>query len=372
MRILVVLPEPPKPFGGAATRWYYVLVGGLMARGHDVRVFAVDEAGGGGGYPTARRRGVVDKLRSWRHPFAYRYDSPMKRDIRAAMAGGYDVLHLEQTWSAYAAPIDAPRTLLHVHHLWSIDAPGEPGESMRDRLIRRSAIRVERAILRRMPRITALSARLAAEVGRINPSAAVDVVPLAIDLSLYPFEAGSPSPRPPTVALIGSFDWAPTLSAARRLVLQLWPAIVARVPGARLRLVGRRADAALADLPTSANISIHADVPAILPEFRRADVLLYAPGPASGMKVKVLEAFALGTPVVTNADGVEGIAAVDGLHAGIAEDDGGLVDRAVSLLGDAGLRDTRRIAARRLVESTCDPGAALERLEAVYRSILGG
>jgi glycosyltransferase involved in cell wall biosynthesis len=51
------------------------------------------------------------------------------------------------------------------------------------------------------------------------------------------------------------------------------------------------------------------------------DVMLYAPNSGSGMKVKLMEAFALGTPIVTTSDGVEGILAEDGIHAGMCEDD---------------------------------------------------
>src|SRR4051812_29171517 len=40
LRIILVLNEPPLPFGGAAARWYYVLLRGLVARGHRVTTFA--------------------------------------------------------------------------------------------------------------------------------------------------------------------------------------------------------------------------------------------------------------------------------------------------------------------------------------------
>src|SRR4051812_11282598 len=39
-RIILVLNEPPLPFGGAAARWYYVLLKGLVERGHRVTAFA--------------------------------------------------------------------------------------------------------------------------------------------------------------------------------------------------------------------------------------------------------------------------------------------------------------------------------------------
>jgi hypothetical protein len=172
------------------------------------------------------------------------------------------------------------------------------------------------------------------------------------------------------VSLIGSFNWQPTFSAGERLLRRLWPEILRRVPGARLEVVGRSARSALGALATGPGVSVHEDVPDTIPYFRGTDVLLYAPGPATGMKVKVLEAFALGTPVVTNADGVEGIPVEDGIHAGVCEDDSGLVDRTVALLGDPARRDSQRRAARELVESHCGPRPVLDRLEAIHATIV--
>jgi glycosyltransferase involved in cell wall biosynthesis len=117
------------------------------------------------------------------------------------------------------------------------------------------------------------------------------------------------------------------------------------------------------------NVAIHEDVPEIRPYFAAADAMLYAPAPATGMKVKVLEAFALGLPVVTTPDGVEGIGALDGVHAGVATEDADLVERTVALLRDPELRAERRLAARQLVESTCDPRAALDRLADIYSMV---
>ena len=171
------------------------------------------------------------------------------------------------------------------------------------------------------------------------------------------------------MSLIGSFDWYPTLSGARRLLDRLWPAIKQRVPDARLLLVGRCARSRLeryVDLP---DVDIYEDVPDILPYFEATDVMLYAPARGSGMKVKVLEAFALGVPVVTTSEGVEGIAAEDGVHAGVADDDKGLVQRTVDLLQDRSAWQAMRKAARPLVESACDPEQSLDLVERCYESI---
>ena len=39
-RVVMVMIEPPLPFGNAAARWYYVLLKGLVERGHRVTAFA--------------------------------------------------------------------------------------------------------------------------------------------------------------------------------------------------------------------------------------------------------------------------------------------------------------------------------------------
>ena len=88
------------------------------------------------------------------------------------------------------------------------------------------------------------------------------------------------------------------------------------------------------------------------------------------MKVKVLESFALGLPVVTTRSGVEGIPAVDGVHAGICEDDAGSIHRCVSRLEDRSARVRQRAAARGLVEKWCSADVALDALERIYEEIL--
>ena len=88
------------------------------------------------------------------------------------------------------------------------------------------------------------------------------------------------------------------------------------------------------------------------------------------MKVKVLEAFALGVPVVTNQDGVEGIAALDGVHAGVSEDDAGLIERTLALLKNPKRQERQRRAARALLTAHCSPDVTLTGVEAVYTRLL--
>jgi glycosyltransferase involved in cell wall biosynthesis len=99
-------------------------------------------------------------------------------------------------------------------------------------------------------------------------------------------------------------------------------------------------------------------------------VLLYPLARGSGTKVKVLEALALGIPVVTTAEGAEGIAPSAGVL--IAEDDETLVAHAVRLLRDRDERIERGRAAREAYEAGHTPEAIGRCLTEIYQRVLAG
>ena len=254
-----------------------------------------------------------------------------------------------------------------MHYLFDIDWRDEKPQSLKDRLLRNRILRAERGVLRRLANVSALSPPLAERIGEIHPTARRFTIPLGLDSSLYPFEQSSPK-RPPTIGLIGSFNWGPSLRGQAPVA-----GFVADNPQARARRRGScsSGDSAKESLGESAgeDVAIVSDVPDAIPHFRKLDLLLYAPPVGSGMKVKILEAFSLGTAVVTNSQGVEGLPALDGIHAGIADDDAGLIERAVALLNDPALREQRRVAARELVEAHGSPQTTLDAVERMYSQI---
>jgi glycosyltransferase involved in cell wall biosynthesis len=385
LRIILVLTDPPLPFGSAAARWYHVLLKGLVERGHQVTALAAcngpAEVAETGRlfprpaynlrlYPYATDRSLRAKCQTLRQPYGYIFSPALRQDLKRELSGDFDLLHLEQLWSGWLGLQHVDRALLNIHYLYDIDLASVPAGSPANLARRVLTSRAERRLLRKYPTLCTLTPRLAERLQQMAPDAAVHTVSLGLDLSLYPFSPhtyGS-SPLAPVVSLIGSFHWQPSISAAVRLLTRLWPEIKRRVPEARLQVVGREARAALRQFRSLPDVRIEENVPDIVPYFQATDVLLYAPKEGSGMKVKVLEAFALGVPVVTNRAGVEGLLAEDGVHAGICEDDAGLIERTVTLLRQDKLRDQQRRAARALVEGHCSPKATLDGIEQVYKT----
>ncbi len=376
LRIVLVMPQAPLPFGGAAARWHYVLLRGLVARGHRVTAFASCGAedveacrslfDADHGLRLFRREplsGLRPRLAAMGRPGSYLFSPAFRESLARDLLSGVDVLHLEELWSGWVGIGAKCRTVLNIHSLYALDLRTPGARS----LTAWRLAHAERRILRRYSTLTALTPRLTEQVRRVNPSARVTTVPLGLALDSYTFVP--PFRRAcPTVGLIGSFSWAPTFSAAIRLMDCLWPSIRRQVPNAKLQLVGREANRLLAGRAAVSDVSVHDTVPDIVPFFRDLDVLVYAPTDASGVKIKVLEAMAFGVPVVSNAEGIEGIPAEDGVHLGLAEDDAGLVERTVRLLLDVGERTRLASAARRLVEERCSEEIALDATEAHYRT----
>jgi glycosyltransferase involved in cell wall biosynthesis len=88
----------------------------------------------------------------------------------------------------------------------------------------------------------------------------------------------------------------------------------------------------------------------------------------SGMRVKLLEAFAAGIPVVSTRVGAEGLAEQDGEYCALADDAEGFARRVVDLMNDYDSARAMAARARRLVENTRDMRVITSKLVESYRS----
>src|SRR5262249_43984764 len=146
----------------------------------------------------------------------------------------------------------------------------------------------------------------------------VVLVPNGVDCAAYDRPRADRSDRP-TILYVGALGWPPNASAARYLATDVLPVVRRTVADARVVVVGRNPPAELLALARdNRDVEIAADVPDVAPFFRSADVLAVPLETGGGTRLKILEAFAAGLPVVSTPIGCEGIAADDGRHLVVA------------------------------------------------------
>jgi glycosyltransferase involved in cell wall biosynthesis len=91
----------------------------------------------------------------------------------------------------------------------------------------------------------------------------------------------------------------------------------------------------------------------------------------SGVRVKLLEAFAAGIPVVSTTIGAEGLARTDGELCALADDPRAFAAKALAILNCPPQARAMTVRARAEVEANWDMPVLTEKLETSYRDLLG-
>ncbi len=188
-----------------------------------------------------------------------------------------------------------------------------------------------------------------------------------IDTTLYPFPGG---PRKPfTMLFLGGFRHTPNLVALEWFASFVLPRIVAEIPQARLLVAGAEPPPRHA-FPDPANaIELLGFVSDIQPLFSSCAVFVCPVLSGSGVRVKLLEAFASGIPVVSTRPGAEGLARNDGEFCGLADDPAAFAARVVELFRNSQAVAQMAARARAEVVNNWDIAVVTKRLVARYAEI---
>jgi glycosyltransferase involved in cell wall biosynthesis len=191
--------------------------------------------------------------------------------------------------------------------------------------------RTEAELCRRAALVLAIQESEAREIARVAPDARVEIVPIGVDFERFRAPARE---SPPIALIVGSYGWRPNAEGVRRFLGEGWPEVRARVPGARLRVVGKDLPPGLAREIETAGGEPVGFVDDVAPEYARASVLVVPLWVGAGARVKIVEALAAGLPIVTTALGAEGLGLADGVHAEYAEEPAALGRAAAQVISE--------------------------------------
>ena len=201
----------------------------------------------------------------------------------------------------------------------------------------------------------------AAMAGRHNLS--VEQIPNAVRL---PARSRGPtdlaSRRAPSLLFVGNLTYAPNVEAAQRLVYEILPAVRRRLGrSVGVRLVGPH-DGRL-DTLRAADVEVAGFVPDLAPVYASADVVVVPLRSGAGTRIKLLEAFAHGVPVVASPVAAAGLDVADGRELLLADDCERAAAAVETLLKNTALATRLAGAASRLVRERYSVEAVIPMIQ---------
>jgi GT2 family glycosyltransferase/glycosyltransferase involved in cell wall biosynthesis len=185
-----------------------------------------------------------------------------------------------------------------------------------------------------------------------------------IETSLYDF---NPRGREPfTLLFLGSFRHLPNQEALTWFLREVFPKVRADEPRTRVIIIGSDPPARHS-LPEAEAIELIGFVEDVREPLKRYSVFVCPILSGSGVRVKLLEAFAAGIPVVSTRLGAEGLADQDGDLCALADDPSAFAAHIVKLLRDPETAAQMAERARANVVATRDMRVMTEGLVECYR-----
>lgn len=387
MRVLFLttrLPFPPRR--GDQVRAWHLLKG--MASRHDVTCVAVTRGSPAAsdvdrvralgiavevihqsriGDLSAVARGISD-----RRPFQVLLHDRRRaqRTVSGIADGGeFDLVHAQMVRSVDLVPPDLPLVVDLIDAMsLNMSRRGARGRGPLAAVARREA--------RRLVAFEAEAVGRADESIVVAPgdrealgSGVISVIPNGVDLDDLPYREEDRDSE--LVVFGGALSYFPNVDAAVNLAREVFPLIRSRIPGSRLRLVGARPSRTVRKLAQLPGVSVAANVPSMVPEVGSAAVTVIPMRAGTGMQNKVLEAMALGTPVVTTPTVAAAIGAEDRDTVLVGDSASALAQEAVSLMLDRHQAVELARRARDFVSLRYRWDTAVDAVDAVWRRVAG-
>ena len=288
-----------------------------------------------------------------------------------------DVVQLEYTPLAqYACPYRRVVTALFEHDIYfqsvlrALKEPRGLAWKMKAGFEYLRALRYELRALPRLDHIQVCSRENRRYLTSFLPKQAhkiEDGLRAGIDVSRYSYTTHGREPL--TMLFVGGFRHLPNKDAFYWFIESILPRIRARRPEARLIAVGAEMPPQHT-FPPSDGIDIYGLAEDVRIPLAKYAVFVCPIRSGSGVRVKLLEAFAAGIPVVSTRLGAEGLARQDGELCALADSPDAFAEKVLSLFEQSERIHQMTARARQEIEQNWDAAKLTGKLVARYRELV--
>lgn len=334
-----------------------------------VDVIDISSATSGAGLMATAAKSVLSGL-----PFnvtVYRSAAVRARLAELCARETFDVVHFDTIGLAQYLPLAGDRPAVMTHH-------GAESHMIRGRIpfernpLRRAFLWFEWLTLQRYER--RMCSRFAVNVvmsdddgdimRRIATEGVFVSVPNGVDVDYF-----KPGPAAARTSLVfaGRLDQYSNRDGMLHFMQSAWPLISRARPDITIDIIGANPPETLQALAAAdTRIRVHGFVPDIRPFFATAATAICPVRNGGGTRLKVLDALALGVPLVSTTIGLEGIAAVPERDVLTADSPDAFARQVHRVFDEPGLAPRLAAAGRRLIEDHYSWPALGDRLAAVY------
>jgi glycosyltransferase involved in cell wall biosynthesis len=227
----------------------------------------------------------------------------------------------------------------------------------------------EKKSLRRFDGVAAVSESERAWIKRHAPFARVALIPNGVNTEYF-----SPAHERPSeemfVVFTALMNYPPNIDAAQWFCRKILPIVRLEHPTLGFKIVGDKPGPAVLSLAKKQGVQVTGRVPDIRPYLNESLALVVPLRSGGGTRLKILEAMAMGRPVISTTQGAEGLKVTNGVNILLADTPEDFARHISALISDPQLGKRLGFAGRRLVEENYDWKTCLKRLEDFYRALL--
>jgi polysaccharide biosynthesis protein PslH len=397
MRVLLLYNKAPFPLKDGGAIAVNSLANGLVAAGVSVRLFALNPSRN---YiaPEAVPAEMQARLQLSLHPLntdlaphkalynllegsPFHISRFFQSHIASALqqlleAETFDLIQLEAPFVGMYLPLirkfsKAP-VVLRAHNveylIWQRLAAGStnPLKAWYLRLQARRLQAFETKLWQEVDGIAAISEIDAAFIQKHSPKPVISL-PTGLTLSNYPALLRS-ALNTRQLGFLGSMDWQPNQEAVRWFVQAIWPKLQAEFQDTSVTFAGKNFPRSLLQL-SNKRLIMQGEVADATFFMQQHPIFIVPMRSGSGIRIKLLEAMALGLPIISTSLGAEGLPVEDGKHLLLADDAASFAKALHRLQKDEDFAFNLGQQGRQLIESSFNSRLLTQQLTAFYAAL---